>query len=82
MADKILIAVDAERLDRIEAAIAALSERLDRPKVEPIPEWMPVSKYAELAGVTQRTVRNWIEKGEIETRRNGSRVLVRISPNA
>ena len=79
MNERMMIAVDNERLDRLEAAIADLHKAVTQPRVEALPEWMPLNDYARHAGVTARTVRNWIDKGEIETRRHGSKVMVRAS---
>lgn len=79
MSDRMMIAVDSERLDRIEAAIADLRNAVIQPRVERLPEWMPLNDYADHMGVSARTVRNWMDKGKIETSRSGSKVMVRVS---
>jgi hypothetical protein len=39
-------------------------------------EWVSVSDAAKARGVSVRTVKRWIENGEVETRKDGARRLV------
>nr|WP_138918326.1 helix-turn-helix domain-containing protein [Paracoccus sp. TRP] len=79
---KIMVAVDSDALAEIHAKLDALSAKIDAVRVAPVPEWMPAGEYAKLAGVTRRTVMNWIAAGRIESSRHGATVMVRANPGA
>ena len=66
----------------IRAMVEAMQRKLDAVVMQPRPEWVTVHEYAQLAGVTPRTVRNWITAGELKTYRHGSKVMVRASQDA
>lgn len=77
MADRMMIAVDAGELAALRDEIRALREEIRAVRIAPLPEWIPVAEYATRAGVTTRTVRNWIASGQLDTYRHGSKVMVR-----
>jgi len=66
----------------IRAMVEAMQRKLDAVVMQPRPDWVTAKDYAELCGVTPRTVRNWINSGELETYKNGSKVMVRASQAA
>lgn len=74
-----LIAIDPQALDALRVEIARLHKRLDAVQMAPRPEWITVGDYAEHVGRTKRTVRNWINEGSVETKREGGVTLVRIN---
>lgn len=71
--------VKQDDLADMRAMLESLHQKLDAVIMSPRPEWMTVPEYADMCGVTTRTVRNWIASGEVETYRNGSKVMVRIN---
>ena len=50
----------------------------DRTITIPAPE-MTIEKYAETIGVTERTVRAWINKGLLPTFKLGKRRMINVS---
>lgn len=50
----------------------------DRTIMIPAPE-MTIEKYADSVGVTERTVRGWIDKGLLPTTKIGKRRLVNVT---
>ena len=81
MSDQAFTLVPVERLDRMERLIMDLATRLDGATVTPAPEWLTVAEYAQHVGRTTRTVRNWIDCGMVETKRQGNVRLVRLNPD-
>lgn len=55
-----------ERLDKIEAMLAALVER------QQAREWYSVKQFARLVGRSEFTVREWARKGRILAAKKGS----------
>lgn len=66
----------------IRAMVEAMQRKLDAVVMQPRPEWVTANDYAELCGVTPRTVRNWIMAGELETYKHGGKTMVRASQAA
>jgi hypothetical protein len=56
----------AERLDRIEATLAALLER------ETIKEWYGTDEFARLVGKAEFTVREWCRHGRVKAEKRNS----------
>jgi len=77
-----LIAADPGKLDTILHQLERLHKRLDRVEMERKPEWLLLAEYAKHVGKTERTVRNWIRAGEVDSKRDGKALMVRISPAA
>ncbi len=50
----------------------------DRPLINIAPE-MTMEKYAELIGVTERTVRGWVGRGLLPTLKVGKRRMINVS---
>lgn len=74
-----LIAADPGKLDTILDEIQRMHRRLDLVEMERRPYWLPLAAYAEHVGRTPRTVRNWIDAGKVDTKREGSVVFVKVS---
>ncbi len=79
---KYMVAVDPEALASLQAEIAALREEIKAVKMIPKPDWVDSAEYAKQIGVTRRTIMNWISNGQIDSRRQGSKVFVRSNPAA
>jgi transposase-like protein len=77
--EKMLIAVDADALSRVEAKLDALLQMLERSKTTPMPDWVSISEAARINEVSATTIRRWIDLGQIEARGAGKvrRVKVR-----
>lgn len=73
-----LIAIDANALESLLVEVQRLHKRLDAVQMMPMPEWVTVAEYAARVGRTKRTVRNWINEGSIETKREGAVTMVRV----
>lgn len=72
-----LVVVDAdEKLERILEELAALRRDLAAVTLEAKSQWMTVAEYAKQCGKTERTVRNWINEGQLKTKRHGRSVLI------
>lgn len=59
-----------------------IKQQLRMVQMKPRPEWVTAKEYAELVGVTTRTIRNWIANGELETYQHGKVTMVRASQAA
>lgn len=79
---RIMVAVDPDALDAIMAKLDALDQHIRAAQIASAPEWVDAGAYARRRGVSRRTVMNWIAKGEVESRRTGSKTEVRISQGA
>lgn len=79
MSDRIMIAVDPDKLDAILSRLETLETVIRSVKITPPPEWMTVTEYADSVGVTTRTVRNWVDAGKVDTRREGEVLFIRVS---
>ena len=60
------VSVLAERLDRIEAALAALVDR------ETTKEWYSTEEFSRLVGKAEFTVREWCRLGRVHAEKKGS----------
>ncbi|KFI24144.1 MerR family transcriptional regulator [Paenirhodobacter enshiensis] len=72
-----LIAIGSNDLSRIEAKIDALFSQMRAVQMTPRPEWVSVQEYAKSVSRSERTVREWIKAGRIESRRQGNLLQVR-----
>lgn len=79
MTDRIMIAVDPDKLEDLARRMEALENAIRSVTMQPRPEWLSLSDYATDVGVTPRTVRNWIEAGKVETRREGEALFIRVN---
>ncbi|WP_243612965.1 helix-turn-helix transcriptional regulator [Shimia aestuarii] len=75
---KTLIAVDEDRLDRIEAQQKAILAALQGARVQPAPEWVSITEAKAILGVSKSTIYRKIEDGEIEVKGRGKTRKVRI----
>lgn len=75
---KLLIAVDAEALGRIEAVLAEIKALLSRATVTPAPEWVGISEAAAMRGCSASTIRRMIDRGELEAKGAGKARRVRL----
>lgn len=75
--NRLMIEVDVVELSELRDEIRALREEVRLVRITPMPAWITAKEYAERAGVTTRTVRNWINSGQLETYRHGKTVMVR-----
>jgi hypothetical protein len=75
-----LVVIETDRLERIvsEAVARAVSEALAGATITPRPEWVSIHEAAEARGVTPKTIKRWIDKGEIEARGEGRARMVRV----
>ena len=76
--EKILIAVDADALARVEAKLDSLLQMLERSKITPTPDWVSISEAARINEVSATTIRRWIDLGQIEARGAGKARRVKI----
>lgn len=65
---KLLIAVDAEALSRIEADLAEIKALLKGATIQPAPEWVSISHAARIMQVSEETIRRWIRTGRLEAK--------------
>ena len=79
MNERILIAVGSDELAAIQAELVAIRAELRKVKMVSQPDWITASEYAERVGVTTRTIHNWIARGEVESRRHGKTVMIRVN---
>jgi len=69
MNERTLIAVDPERLERLERMVADVLSRLPEQDERP---WLTRADMAEALGVSQATVSRMAARGDIETKGAGS----------
>lgn len=76
---RIMVAVDPDALNALREELAALRNEIRSVRIEAKPEWMDAGAYAKQRGISRRTVMNWIARGEIDSRRIGSKTEVRAT---
>lgn len=76
---KTLIAVDEGEFQSLIEEVAKLRRAVESVTMAPRPEWVTIAEFAEMRGKTSKTIRNWINAGTIETKREGSVTLVRVT---
>ncbi|MBK4215696.1 hypothetical protein JJJ17_07150 [Paracoccus caeni] len=72
-----LIAVEAEKLDRLLAEVSELRAEIRAVRLSPRPEWVTAHEYAEQIGRTTKTVSNLVKAGKLESKRQGRTLLIR-----
>lgn len=73
-----LIAIDAERLERLERHIMMLTERLEGATVTLASDWCTVPEAAKRLGVSTATIRRKAASGEMQARGSGKTRQVKI----
>jgi excisionase family DNA binding protein len=73
-----MILVDPDALARLEAEVARLAAVVERVQMTPEPKWVTVSECAAKVGRSPETVRRWAKSGEIESRRMGGTLMVKV----
>lgn len=74
--------IEADQFEALRDEIRAMRDELRAVRLSPKPEWITAAEYAHQAKVTPRTVRNWINRGEVESKRAGKTVMIRVNPSA
>lgn len=77
MGERMMIAVDAAELAAIRQELSALRRSIEAVQMAPRPEWLGVDDYATLVGRTTKTVRAWVREGRLDTKREGSVLMIR-----
>ena len=68
----------AEDIEHLNRRLDEVLAKLDRVTVTPAPEWISLAAAADHYGVTVRTIRSRIDRGETEARGSGRGRQVRI----
>lgn len=76
---QILIATDDARIAALEAKLDAILRQLQAVQMAPRPEWLTVAEYAAQTGRSTKTVRNWVREGKVETRRDGTVLMIKAT---
>lgn len=74
----IMIAVDPAALQALTDEVAALRRAVERVQMTPAPAWVTVADYAVRVGRTEKTVREWVREGKVESRRDGTVLMIRV----
>lgn len=74
---RMMIAVDQGELQQLRAEVRELTRLLTGAKVTPLPQWQPLADYAARLGKSEKTIRNWVRAGKLETRREGSVLMIK-----
>lgn len=77
MGEAITIAT-AEDIARLRQEIRELKRTLEGCTIIPPPEWVSVSRAAELHGVASSTIHRWIASGQIEAKGSGKARRVKV----
>jgi len=72
-----MIAVDPERLDRMERQLSELTDLLRSAKIQPERQWMTIPQYAAHIDKSVRTIKRRIADGKLETADQGGECMVR-----
>lgn len=75
---KLLIAVEADALGRIEADLAEIKALLQRVTINPAPDWVGVSAAAQMLGCSASTVRRMVDRGDLEAKGAGKARRVKV----
>lgn len=70
-----------EDVDRLYNEIAALRAELQKPRVEPLPEWATIGRYAEIINCSESTVNRKIRHGELKAVPFGKVRMVKVVPD-
>ena len=76
---QMMIAIDETVLTGIQQELAALRALLERVEMTPKPNWLPVTAYAKQVGKSEKTIRNWVRDGRVESRRDGTVLMIRLT---
>lgn len=76
---RVMIAVDETLMQSLIAEVQSLRRAIDRVQMTPRPEWVTVQAYAEMTGRTTKTVREWVREGKVDSRRDGTVLMIRAS---
>lgn len=60
-------------IEPLQRQIAELTARLETPA------WLSVKEYAELHRISERTVHRLVERGDVDSKRAGKRLLIRAA---
>ncbi|SEB77721.1 helix-turn-helix domain-containing protein [Rhodobacter sp. 24-YEA-8] len=74
-----MIAVDQAVMLKLLDEMAALRRAVERVNMTPKSEWITISECAELLGRTPKTIREWVREGKIESRRQGTVLMVKAA---
>ncbi len=74
---RMMIALGSDELAAMNAKVDMLMAKIDRVRMAPLDEWIRVQEYAKIVGRGERTVRNWVKAGSIESKRVGGVLMVR-----
>lgn len=77
MGERIMIAVDQSELAALREEMAAIRRALEGVQMAPRPDWLTVDAYAAQLGRTPKTVRAWVREGRLDSRREGSVLMIR-----
>ncbi|WP_273687318.1 hypothetical protein [Ketogulonicigenium vulgare] len=75
----IMIAVDQRELQSLRDEMTALRRAIEGVTMTPRPEWISLATYAEQVGRSEKTVRNWIRDGKLDTKRQGTVIMVKAA---
>ncbi|MFC3180498.1 hypothetical protein [Cypionkella sinensis] len=72
-----MLIVDQGELQALRAEVRELTRLLTGAKVTPLPQWQPLTDYAARLGKSEKTIRNWVRAGKLETKREGSMLMIK-----
>lgn len=76
---RMMIAIDQGELQQLRAEVRELTRLLSGVKLTPLPQWQPLAEYAARVGKSEKTIRNWVREGTVESRREGSVLMIKAA---
>lgn len=74
---QMMVMIGTDEIASLRADLAALRKLIEGATIKPRDEWETIPAHAERAGVQPQTVRLWIRKGQIDSKRVGAVTYVK-----
>lgn len=75
----LMIAVDQVAFQQLVDKVDQLARAINAVHMTPRSPWLSLAEYSARVGKSQKTVRNWIKDGKIESRREGTKLMIKAA---
>ena len=72
-----MIIVQRDDFQELLDKVRELTRAIEMVNLAPKSPWVRLSEYAAKVGKTEKTVRNWIREGRVESRRQGTALMIK-----
>lgn len=75
----IMIAVDQAAFQQLVEKVDRLTRAIEQVALSPRSPWLTLAEYSARVGKSEKTVRNWVREGKIESRREGTSLMIKAA---